>query len=72
MLGLSVSPDEALASPWLAARAAHGGRLKATSAWDAHLITYLHLLDADAAEAKWREVTRIVLGIEQEREPVRT
>jgi hypothetical protein len=29
-----------------------------------HLITYLHLLDADAESADWREVARIVLHID--------
>jgi len=36
-----------------------------------HAITYLRLLDADAEGADWREVTRIVLHIDPEREPVR-
>ncbi len=33
-----------------------------------HIITYLRLLDADAAGADWREVARIVLHIDPERE----
>jgi hypothetical protein len=36
-----------------------------------HIITYLRLLDADAEVADWREVTRIVLHIDPEREPAR-
>jgi hypothetical protein len=34
-----------------------------------HLITYLRLLDADADGADWREVARIVLHRDPEREP---
>jgi len=37
-----------------------------------HLVTYLRLLDADAEGADWREVARIVLGLDVEREPERT
>jgi hypothetical protein len=33
-----------------------------------HIITYLRLLDADAADADWRKVARIVLHIDPERE----
>jgi hypothetical protein len=29
-----------------------------------HLVTYLRLLDADTAGADWKEVARIVLGID--------
>jgi hypothetical protein len=36
-----------------------------------HLITYLRILDADAESADWREVARIVLHIDAEREPDR-
>jgi hypothetical protein len=36
-----------------------------------HAITYLRLLDADAAGADWKEVTQIVLHIDPEREAVR-
>jgi hypothetical protein len=36
-----------------------------------HTITYFCLLDAHAEGADWREVTRIVLHIDPEREPVR-
>jgi hypothetical protein len=36
-----------------------------------HAITYLRLLDADADGADWREVARIVLRIDPEREPNR-
>ena len=36
-----------------------------------HLVTYMRLLDADAEGADWREVVRVVLGIDPEREPGR-
>lgn len=36
-----------------------------------HIITYLRLLDADAEGADWREVARIVLHIDPQREPAR-
>jgi hypothetical protein len=36
-----------------------------------HLITYLRLLDANADGADWREVVRIVLHRDPEREPDR-
>jgi len=36
-----------------------------------HVVTYLRLLDADAQNADWREVARIVLHIDPERHPER-
>lgn len=36
-----------------------------------HLITYLRLLDAEADGADWKEVARIVLHIDPERQPDR-
>jgi Uncharacterized conserved protein (DUF2285) len=36
-----------------------------------HLATYLRLLDAEAEGAEWREVARIVLGLDPRREPER-
>jgi hypothetical protein len=33
-----------------------------------HIITYLRLLDADAAGAAWREVARIVLHIDPDKD----
>ena len=36
-----------------------------------HLVTYLRLLDADADGADWREVARIVLHMDPDREPDR-
>jgi hypothetical protein len=36
-----------------------------------HLVTYQRLLDADAEGADWREVARIVLHIDPNREPER-
>jgi hypothetical protein len=38
---------------------------------NAHLKTYLRLLDADKAGADWKEVARIVLGMDPEKEPER-
>ncbi|MES5489063.1 DUF2285 domain-containing protein [Bradyrhizobium sp. INPA03-11B] len=35
------------------------------------VVTYLRLLDADADGADWREVSRIVLEIDPDREPER-
>ncbi len=35
-----------------------------------HLVTYLRLLDAEADEADWAEVARIVLHIDPGREPM--
>ena len=35
------------------------------------LVTYLRLLDAEAEGADWREVARVVLHIDPEREPDR-
>jgi predicted secreted protein len=36
-----------------------------------HKITYLRLLDAEAEDADWREVARIVLNIDPDKEPER-
>ena len=36
-----------------------------------HLVTYLRLLDADAEGADWREVAKVVLHIDPDREPER-
>ncbi|RUV41225.1 DUF2285 domain-containing protein [Mesorhizobium sp. M1A.T.Ca.IN.004.03.1.1] len=36
-----------------------------------HFVTYLRLLDAAAEDADWREVARVVLHIEPDREPDR-
>ena len=36
-----------------------------------HLVTYLRLLDAEAEAADWREVARIVLHIDPDKEPDR-
>ena len=36
-----------------------------------HLVTYLRLLDADAEDADWREVSRVVLRLDPDREPHR-
>ena len=35
-----------------------------------HLVTYWRLLDAEADGAEWKEVARIVLHIDPDREPV--
>ena len=36
-----------------------------------HVITYLRLLDADAESADWREIAKLVLHIDPNREPER-
>jgi hypothetical protein len=36
-----------------------------------HLMTYLRLLDADADGADWREVAKIVLNLDVEKDPER-
>jgi hypothetical protein len=36
-----------------------------------HIITYMQLLDANAENADWREVARIVLRLDPDREPDR-
>jgi len=36
-----------------------------------HLLTYLRLLDADAEDADWREVARLVLHLDPAHEPDR-
>lgn len=36
-----------------------------------HMVTYMRLLDAAADEADWREVARIVLHIDPDKEPER-
>ena len=35
-----------------------------------HIITYMRLLDADAAGADWRKVAKIVLHIDPDRSPI--
>ena len=42
-----------------------------TSYDELHAVTYMRLLDAEADNADWREVARIVLRIDPEREPHR-
>jgi len=45
---------------------------QALTAYDQqHAVTYMRLLDTDAEGADWREVARIVLLIDPEREPDR-
>ena len=36
-----------------------------------HIITYLRMLDADTEGADWREVAKLVLNIDPQREPER-
>jgi hypothetical protein len=36
-----------------------------------HLVTYLRLLDAEKDDADWREIARVVLQIDPDREPER-
>jgi hypothetical protein len=46
--------------------------LDSLTAYDqAHLVTYLRLLDADAEGADWTEVARIMLHIDPKQEPER-
>ncbi|QOZ36384.1 DNA -binding domain-containing protein [Bradyrhizobium sp. CCBAU 53421] len=42
-----------------------------TSYDEEHAITYMRLLDAEADKADWREVARIVLGLDPALEPDR-
>lgn len=42
-----------------------------TSYDEQHLVTYWRLLDAEADGADWKEVARIVLHIDPDREPAR-
>ena len=42
-----------------------------TSYDEQHVVTYLRLLDADAQNADWQEVAKIVLHIDPERYPER-
>lgn len=50
-----VAPDDAMLTPY---------------DYD-HIVTYLRLLDANAEDADWREVSRIVLHIDPDCEPAR-
>lgn len=36
-----------------------------------HLVTYLRILDATDEGADWREIAKILFGIDAEREPIR-
>jgi Uncharacterized conserved protein (DUF2285) len=66
---LSGRSNMAQHNPVVADRAPSGDIL--TPYDNGHLKTYLRLLDADAAGADWKEVARIVLGMDPEREPER-
>lgn len=37
----------------------------------AHVVTYLRLLDAEADAAHWREVVRVVFGLDPDKQPER-
>lgn len=37
----------------------------------AHLVTYLRLLDADAEDAAWEEIVRLVFGLDPAKQPRR-
>ncbi len=39
---------------------------------EGHLVTYLRILDAAAEQADWREVVRLVFGLDPKREPERS
>jgi len=58
----SLDPDVADSAPSDAAL---------TSYDEQHLVTYWRLLDAEADGADWKEVARIVLHIDPDREPAR-
>ncbi|KJC55106.1 hypothetical protein UP10_39870 [Bradyrhizobium sp. LTSPM299] len=62
MPNLPLDPDVSNSAP---------SDLVLTSYDQEHLVTYLRLLDAEAEGADWREVARIVLHIDPDREPVR-
>ncbi|QOG20482.1 DNA -binding domain-containing protein [Bradyrhizobium sp. SEMIA] len=59
-----------LEKPRLADLAPSGPELTAYD--EAHWVTYLRLMDADAEDADWREVVRIVLRIDPDAEPDRS
>lgn len=59
---LPLDPDVADAAP---------NDVRLTIYDEEHLVTYLRLLDADLEGADWREVARIVLHIDPQREPER-
>ncbi|OYY72041.1 DNA -binding domain-containing protein [Sphingomonas sp. 28-63-12] len=45
----------------------------AVTAYDeSHLVTYLRILDAATEQADWRDVVRLVFGLDPERDPERT
>ena len=58
-----------LDNPEVADLAPSGPALTTYDEW--HAVTYVRMLDADAEGADWREVVRIVLKIDPEREPDR-
>jgi predicted GNAT family N-acyltransferase len=64
-----MSPHEPPLDPDVADEAPTAATL--TGYDNGHLVTYLRLLDADAEGADWREISRIVLHIDPEREPER-
>ena len=45
--------------------------LRLTSYDERHLATYIRLLDADEEGADWREVVRIIFGLDPDQEPTR-
>ena len=57
-----LDPDVADAAP---------SELVLTDYDDEHMITYLRMLDAEADNADWREVARIVLHLDPDSEPDR-
>lgn len=45
--------------------------LRVTSYDERHLATYISLLDADEEGADWREVVRVIFGLDPEQKPER-
>ena len=58
-----------LLNPDVADLAPDGDELTAYD--EEHTVTYCRMLDAERASADWREVARIVLHIDPDREPAR-
>ena len=67
-----LAPAEKVTSQTLLGKKQAGVPITALTAYDyEHLVTYLRVLDAEADEADWTEVARIVLHIDPANEPAR-